>query len=244
MIKENGNCPPGSGCRVVGALPQPSEPGSAGELSAKGGRPRPGGAEDIPGGRRGGRGIPPFKRTGRRRHLRSQPLALDGFRLYLQHLEGLLLTEIVERSLVPQAVWTESLAQWYCRLHRATLDREGNVFLKTDNNLRNFIYREGSFYGLDFEDCSRGAPARDIGQLCAFILADRPAFTGAKQAAVAELVARYLSGSGLCSPEEIQRETRCELERMAERRLEEREAIKAFIDYLPVAGKAIFPRPV
>lgn len=244
MIKENGNCPPGSGCRVVGRYHSRRNRVLLVSFQLKGGAPGQVVLKIYPAAEGA---------AAEYRHLSElaaagisvpQPLALDGFRLYLQHLEGLLLTEIVERSLVPQAVWTESLAQWYCRLHRATLDREGNVFLKTDNNLRNFIYREGSFYGLDFEDCSRGAPARDIGQLCAFILADRPAFTGAKQAAVAELVARYLSGSGLCSPEEIQRETRCELERMAARRLEEREAIKAFIDYLSVAGNAIFPRPV
>lgn len=169
------------------------------------------------------------------------PLALDGRLLYLQHLEGILLTEVIENNLAPQSAWTESLARWYRTLHESTAAANGSAILKTDNNLRNFLYRDGALYGLDFEESSRGDPAIDIGQICAFILADRPAFTPGKITAAAELARRYLDLNAPVTVERIEREMLRELERMALRRREERGEIRQFIDSITGSGTALFP---
>lgn len=157
------------------------------------------------------------------------PLGLDGRVLYLQHLEGLLLTDILERKLVPRAVWTKALACWCLQLH---LRKEAGAMLKTDNNLRNFIFREGAFYGLDFETISRGDPACDLGQLSAYILADRPAFTLFKRTAAAEFISYYLRFNIEISIHRIEEELLLELGRMAERRKDQTAEIKRFTAYL------------
>jgi len=161
------------------------------------------------------------------------PLAIDKNHIYLQHLGGMLLTDIIENNLIPQAVWTDKLASWYCNLHLATTDADGCAILKTDNNLRNFIFVNGEFYGLDFEELSSGDPARDLGQACAFILADRPAFTTTKKAAVSELAQRYYSLNKKVRPGQIEKEALLELKKMIERRKEEDHSIREYLRLLP-----------
>jgi hypothetical protein len=156
------------------------------------------------------------------------PLGLEGRRLYLQHLEGVLLADILEKDLVSSELWTKALAGWYARLHAQTAPGDSNALLKTDNNLRNFIFREGLFYGLDFELLSPGDPARDLGQICAFILADRPSFTPGKLAAASGLIRHYRCLNKL-PVSRIREELIRELERMAERRREESSSIKSFL---------------
>lgn len=156
------------------------------------------------------------------------PLGLEGRRLYLQHLEGMLLADILEKELVPAELWSKALACWYARLHARTASG-GEVLLKGDNNLRNFIFSAGEFYGLDFEALCRGDPAADIGQLCAFILADRPSFTAQKQAVAAALIRHYRRLNRQISLPRIGEELSCELARMAERRREERASIQSFL---------------
>ena len=158
-----------------------------------------------------------------------KPISLEGRCLYLQHLVGVLLTDIIERDIC-SANWTEDLARWYQTLHTTTASGDGTSWLKTDNNLRNFLYVDNEFYGLDFEQVSRGDPAQDIGQMCAFILANRPAFTAEKVAAARKLARRYLVLNSPVSPKKIQTELLTELGQMARRRTKEKEHIRAFID--------------
>lgn len=160
------------------------------------------------------------------------PLALDGKYLYLQHLDGILLTDIIENNLISQAVWTDKLACWYYNLHLISAGADGCALLKTDNNLRNFIFINGTFYGLDFEDLSCGDPARDLGQVCAFILADRPAFTGTKKASVSELAQRYYSLNKKVKPGQIEKEALLELKKMIERRKNEEHTIREYLRLL------------
>lgn len=162
------------------------------------------------------------------------PLGLAGNLLFLEFLEGLLLLDILEHNLVPRSVWTEALARWYRQLHTVTSLGDGNVLLKEDNNLRNFIFREGVFYGIDFETSSRGNPARDLGQLCAFILANRPAFTASRLAEASLVSRQYLTMDNNLSINLVETELILELERMARRRQDTSDSIKAYIAYLMI----------
>ncbi len=161
-----------------------------------------------------------------------RPLALSSNIVYLQYLNGLLLTDIIEKRLLAQSVWTEKLAGWYADLHKIGHDGSGRALLKTDNNLRNFIYADSNFFGLDFEEIEVGDPARDIGQVCAFILSDRPAFSIQKKAATAELVQHYCARNRVVRNGQIEKEVMIELEKMAERRRDERRAIKDYLNSL------------
>ncbi|MDY6827287.1 MAG: hypothetical protein SVV67_08990 [Bacillota bacterium] len=164
------------------------------------------------------------------------PMGLDGPALYMQYLEGLLLTDIIEKEMLPRAAWTGKMACWYANLHLSSIagkTGKNGALLKTDNNLRNFIYAGEDFYGLDFEEINTGDPARDIGQICAFILTDRPAFTMAKKTAAGELARRYLSLNRSANPARIEQEVLVELEKMAMRRKEEELSIREYINALP-----------
>jgi len=138
--------------------------------------------------------------------------------VYMQYLPGILLTEIIDNLSLYSRDWIADLAGWYYRLHRATLQENGLVMLKDDNNLRNFIYYQGSFYGLDFEKCVYGFPEEDIGQCCAFILTNYPDFTAEKLEVVGELVDHYCSCNSAVSESMIKAEIHHALEVLAERR--------------------------
>ncbi|HOL17386.1 MAG TPA: hypothetical protein PLY40_03780, partial [Bacillota bacterium] len=119
------------------------------------------------------------------------PLGREGKNLYLQYLEGELLVDILEHNLVPRPAWTRALARWYYMLHGKTASGDGTVMLKADNNLRNFLFTGGVVYGLDFEETGCGDPAKDLGQLCAYILANRPAFTAERLAEASAVIHQY-----------------------------------------------------
>ena len=173
------------------------------------------------------RGIQQFAAACCRRSNRSLPWVWKGGGFTCSTWR-VLLADILEKDLVSSELWTKALAGWYARLHAQTAPGDSNALLKTDNNLRNFIFREGLFYGLDFELLSPGDPARDLGQICAFILADRPSFTPGKLAAASGLIRHYRCLNKL-PVSRIREELIRELERMAERRREESSSIKSFL---------------
>src|SRR5690554_2174710 len=64
--------------------------------------------------------------------------------------------------------YADKLARWYGSFHRLFRRPDGSTLLRGDSNLRNFILRkDGSIFGVDFEEAEWGDPARDIGQICA-----------------------------------------------------------------------------
>lgn len=158
------------------------------------------------------------------------PLGREGKNLYLQYLKGELLVDVLENNLVPRPAWTRALALWYYTLHSKTASGGGTVMLKADNNLRNFLFRDGVVYGLDFEEIGGGDPARDLGQVCAYILANRPAFTAARLAEASAVTRQYQLLNLEVPLERIEKELILELRQMAQRRKELSETIKSFID--------------
>lgn len=146
-----------------------------------------------------------------------KPYACCGNVLFLEEIRGELLTHVIEKGTVPVDTWTRELALWFHEFHRGQ-EENGLFKLRNDNNLRNFIFSGGQFFGLDFEEVEYGPRERDLGQVSAFIISDRPSFTNEKYGAVARFVSySRLLDPGL-SPHEIERYMNEELVKLLERR--------------------------
>lgn len=111
--------------------------------------------------------------------------------LYMQYIEGTLLTHIIDDASSYPAAWIAGLAAWFYRFHRANLREDGSVMLKDDANLRNFIFINNAFYTLDFEAEVFGRPERDIAECCSYILSNDPPFTAEKFEVVNKLIDCY-----------------------------------------------------
>ncbi len=156
--------------------------------------------------------------------------ALDNNILYLEHLDGYIFTDLLEHNLIPVHIWTEALARWFWTLHSSLKSEDGQVVLKNDNNLRNFIFSSNKVFGLDFEEYTLGFPEEDIGQVCAYILANRPAFTDGRLAEVTLFVSKYYTYNPEVSIVKVENIIIEGLMIMAERKKEDSSAIKAFVN--------------
>lgn len=102
----------------------------------------------------------------------------------------------------------------YCR---HTLKSAGQSYILKDINLRNFIYREGQLYRIDFEDCAHGYIEEDIGKLFAFMLTYDPVFTDWKISKAKSLF-HYLSDKYPVDIDAIRSEMKKELIAIEDRR--------------------------
>ncbi|HPZ12449.1 MAG TPA: phosphotransferase [Bacillota bacterium] len=110
--------------------------------------------------------------------------------LLMKHIPGENLCDLLNRRCLIE--YADKLARWYGSFHRLFRRPDGTSLLRGDSNLRNFILRkDGSLFGVDFEEAEWGDPARDIGQICASILDTEPMFTPSKAALCRRLIARY-----------------------------------------------------
>ncbi len=100
--------------------------------------------------------------------------------LYMQYIEGALLTHIIDAVSSYSPRWIAGLAEWFYGFHKANMQTNGAVMLKDDANLRNFIFYQDDFYALDFEAEIFGRPEQDIAECCAYILSNNPPFTTEK----------------------------------------------------------------
>lgn len=92
----------------------------------------------------------------------------------LSHIPGKTYLEILDKI---DADAIHALCDWLYTYHAAT------GTLRRDVNLRNFLYCNGTCYGVDFEEpFSPGSPEIDIGRLLAFTATYDPPFTQHKQA--------------------------------------------------------------
>lgn len=81
----------------------------------------------------------------------------------------------------------DKLAQWYYSYH--SLHKQ----IKGDPRLRNFIYHEGTIYGVDFEESRVGHWTLDIAGISASLLDTDPIFHPRKRALSWRLLDTYLS---------------------------------------------------
>lgn len=113
--------------------------------------------------------------------------------LFLEYIQGELAGDLAERQCIGN--WIDELSLWMAKLHKITKGK--NSLLKTDVNLRNFIYSRGQIYGLDFEDVRYGDIRTDLANICFFILTNTPSFTKEKHIIVRRFLQSYEEYSGI-----------------------------------------------
>ncbi len=113
--------------------------------------------------------------------------AHDGV-ILMDHVDGTPLVEVLNDQFDP--ILVDTLAQWYHAFHRET----GHV--KGDPRLRNFLYSNGTIYGIDFEEYRRAHWMEDIGGIAASFLDTRPVFDVRKRKLAWHLLEKYLSYRG------------------------------------------------
>lgn len=147
-----------------------------------------------------------------------------------EYLSGVLLNVLVDDFSDYGSDWIAELASWYFAFHSNNLNNEGQVLLKADNNLRNFIYHKGSFYGFDFEEPLYGHEEEDLGECCAYILTNSPAFTEEKYFIVKEFIKAYLKLNPLLNTNRVEEEIIRNLYILGERRPKQKDEILANIE--------------
>lgn len=113
-------------------------------------------------------------------------------RLFLQYIPGSTVGELVDS--LDTGPWIEKLALWMTTLHK--IRNCQGAFLKSDCNLRNFIFYNNKIYGIDFEETSWGDPRTDLADICFFILTNVPSFTPEKKMIMRKFLSVYECYSG------------------------------------------------
>lgn len=123
-----------------------------------------------------------------------QVLWNDARIILLEYLNGVLLTDLVQvaQTAPGDDNWVEALAKWLWCLHSFMRIGQGFCLCMPDLNLRNFIYKDGRFFGFDFEELVFARPERDLGGLCAYILNNDPMFAAYKYGLVKKLMLFYI----------------------------------------------------
>ena len=152
--------------------------------------------------------------------------------ILMEFINSPLLTYLLDNTTLIAQTWIKKLAYWFWKLHNITVEKKGLVMLKGDVNLRNFLFSGNDFYGIDFEKKVVGFPEHDIGQCCAFILANEPAFDANKFLISKELIHQYLQFNCKITKNDIKKEILLALGEMAERREEQRGVIKKQLEYI------------
>lgn len=113
--------------------------------------------------------------------------------IVLEYINGVLLADLLEQEQEGPHTWVEALAAWFRSLHSLIRMENGFCLCAPDLNLRNFIYKNGRFYGYDFEEVVFDRPERDLGGLCAFIVNNDPMFADYKYDIAKRLISSYTS---------------------------------------------------
>lgn len=113
--------------------------------------------------------------------------------IVLEYIDGVLLADLLEQEQEGPHAWVEALAVWLRSLHSLIRTENGLCLCMPDLNLRNFIYKNGRFFGYDFEEVVFDRPERDLGGLCAFIMNNDPMFADYKYDIAKRLISSYTS---------------------------------------------------
>jgi tRNA A-37 threonylcarbamoyl transferase component Bud32 len=113
--------------------------------------------------------------------------------LILEYIPGNLVNDLVEQLNLGN--WVEELARWIAELHEIKHDEMS--LIKSDSNLRNFIFSDMKIYGLDFEEMRYGDPKEDLGDICFFLLTNFPSFTNQKKVMFKRFLESYAQYSDI-----------------------------------------------
>lgn len=107
--------------------------------------------------------------------------------LILEYIPGNSVNDLTERQ--DLGIWIEELANWMAKLHR--IKSYEKSLLKSDSNLRNFIFNGRNLYGLDFEEMRYGDLREDLADICFFLLTNFPSFTNQKRIMIERFLDAY-----------------------------------------------------
>lgn len=156
--------------------------------------------------------------------------------LYMQYIEGTLLTDIIDNVSSYSSKLIAELAAWFYSFHRATVREDGLVMLKDDANLRNFIFFDNAFFALDFETEVFGRPEQDIAECCAYILSNDPPFTTEKFEVVNRFTGCYCKLDNTAEKGVIKEEIEKSLKTIAGHRKQQQEDI---LNSLPLVDRFV-----
>jgi hypothetical protein len=104
-----------------------------------------------------------------------RPISRAGNVTFMEYIPGRSVKYVLENT--PQDFSFAPLGRWLGRFHRAFAREDGTTLQKVDLMPPNFIVseRDGEIYGIDFEECRRGAPLPDLAEMAATgLLAGNP----------------------------------------------------------------------
>lgn len=136
--------------------------------------------------------------------------------LRLSYIEGETLPDLLEafeQDGRPPEPAARALADWLIRFYRAAAPGE----IRGDVNGRNFIYEDGAWWGVDFEETLTGRAEQDVGRLIAFILTYDPPDTAVKRRFSSAFKFAMMAAMPLDAAE-IDRQYAREIEAMRDRR--------------------------
>lgn len=129
--------------------------------------------------------------------------------LVLEYLQGRIYADLTEEA---GERYAAALCEWFKCFYHAVPGK-----LRGDVNLRNFIYREGTCYGLDFEDALvKGGPETDLGRLLAYLMTYDPPMTPLKRSNASIYFGEFVR-SGF-DPEKMNEAYQKEIASISERR--------------------------
>lgn len=111
----------------------------------------------------------------------------------------------------------DMLFMWFNEFYNYTEKIMSKRIILKDINFRNFIIKDDSIYGFDFEDCTIGKIEEDIGKIAAFSLTYYPIFTNWKIEFVKSFIEYFYNKLHL-SKTDVMVEMNKELEKIGKRR--------------------------
>lgn len=123
-----------------------------------------------------------------------RPVELKDRAILMEYVGGRTVNDLVDDGAGPEPVL--GVASWLARFHRTFAGEGGEVLLKSDAILKNFILAD-RVYGIDFELSRRGRPEEDVGEAISFLLDTNPMFTGDKYRLAFAFISRYQDESGI-----------------------------------------------
>ncbi len=126
--------------------------------------------------------------------------------LLLEYIDAPNLCDLI--TLKPDPLFGHLLASWLANFHRAFQRSNGQVLLKGDARIRNFLVFYDHLYGVDFEDSQPGPPHNDLAITCASILDTNPIFTHAKLRLCTTIIQQYAISRQISNMEELKSKAR------------------------------------
>ena len=94
-------------------------------------------------------------------------------------------------TLNPAPHYAHLFATWFAQYHTSFARTEGQVLLKGDARIRNFLIAKDQAVGVDFEESQTGIYTQDLAVVCGSILDTIPIFTPAKKMLCKEFLKWY-----------------------------------------------------